>query len=252
MALMTRRSTFVGQRRHVDGVVEIARGFTVDGDDGKIAEIAAAGEIGFRNFLRRGAGGGENFVGEEVRQMMFANDDFDVHADFAGAAENFGDPPGRGDAAFRKARELDVYDGTVKLGKTQAAIWRGFFSSCDAQFLAQFGRQLLARGNRHFVEDARVVRQHVITLGTVSKQADDRGMFALDDLDDAAFGATVGAAALDACQDAIAVHGVVESIAADEEIAIDFWNRLIGDKKAIAVSVRDDSSGDEIRFVAAL
>ncbi len=45
----------VRQRADVDGVVEIARGFAVDGDDGQIAEIAAPAQVRFRHLLLRGA-----------------------------------------------------------------------------------------------------------------------------------------------------------------------------------------------------
>ena len=85
----------------MDGVVEIARGFAVDGDDGEIAEIAPAVELGLGYGLRRGLGLCEDVFGERVRQVMLADDDFDVHADVAGTAENFDDAAGGRDAAFR-------------------------------------------------------------------------------------------------------------------------------------------------------
>ena len=40
----------VGQRRNEDGVVEVAGGLAVDGDDGEAAEVFAAGE--FTGFLQ--------------------------------------------------------------------------------------------------------------------------------------------------------------------------------------------------------
>ncbi len=40
------RVVAVGEPVHPDGVVEIARGLAVDGDDGQVAEVAAAGEFG--------------------------------------------------------------------------------------------------------------------------------------------------------------------------------------------------------------
>ena len=58
--------------------------------------------------------------------------------------------------------------------------------------------------------DARVVRQHLIAVRAVAEEADERGMFALDNLHDAAFGAAVGAAAVDAREHVIAVHGVAD------------------------------------------
>ncbi len=76
----------VGERGYVDGVVKIARGFAVDRDDGKISKIAPAVEIGLGYGLRGGLGFGDGIFREYVRQMMLADDDFDVDADFAGAA----------------------------------------------------------------------------------------------------------------------------------------------------------------------
>ncbi len=45
---------------------------------------------------------------------MLANDDFDVDAEIAGAAENFDDASGGRCAAARKAENLDVDDGAVE------------------------------------------------------------------------------------------------------------------------------------------
>ena len=55
-----------------------------------------------------------DFGREDVRQVMLADDDFDVDAEIAGAAENFDDAAGRRSAAARKAQNLDVDDGAVE------------------------------------------------------------------------------------------------------------------------------------------
>jgi hypothetical protein len=98
------------------------------------------------------------------------------------------------------------------------------------------------------VLDARVVGQHDVAVRAVAEQADERGMFALDNLHDAAFGAAVRAAAFDAREDAIAVHGVAHAVAADEEVAFDARNRLVGDEKAVAIAMGDHAAGNEIRW----
>ena len=56
-----------------------------------------------------------------MREMVFANDDFDVHAHFAVTAEDFNDATRRSCAAARIAGELDVDDGAVQFRQTQAA-----------------------------------------------------------------------------------------------------------------------------------
>jgi len=78
----------VGQLADQDCVVEVAGGFTVDGDDGESAEVAAAVEFA-------GGDGGWNLLrffqsrgGEMVREMKFADDDFDVNAEVVFAAED--------------------------------------------------------------------------------------------------------------------------------------------------------------------
>ena len=52
----------------VDGIVEIARGFSVDGDDGKLAKIFAAGAFCFGHGMRQALGFLKDFGVEGVRQ----------------------------------------------------------------------------------------------------------------------------------------------------------------------------------------
>ena len=73
----------------VDGVVEIARGFSVDGDDGELAVVAAmaqgfggnAGCVGRFVGRYQGLGFFDHFGREAVGQVKFADDDFDVDAE---------------------------------------------------------------------------------------------------------------------------------------------------------------------------
>ena len=149
-----------------------------------------------------------------------------------GRAENFDHASGGRETALGKARDLDVHDGAIEFRQAQAAVGTGSPVPSSAELLAQLGRQFLARGNQHFVMDARVVGQHVVAVRAVAEQAHERGILALDDLHDAAFGAAVGAAALDAREHAVAVHGVGEVVAADEEIAVDSRDRRIGNEES--------------------
>ncbi len=100
--------------------------------------------------------------------------------------------------------------------------------------------------------DARVVGEHLIAVRAVAEEADECGMFALDNLDDAAFGAAVVAAAGDAGEDFVAVHGVADAVAADEEIAFNAWNRLVGHDEAVAVAMGDHAAGNQIRVGGSL
>ena len=86
------RVVAVGQAVHPDGVVEVARGFAVDGDDVQCAEIAAAGESRRRGWRRRERAACSSDLGREaVGQVVLADDDFDVDAEVVGAAEDLDD-----------------------------------------------------------------------------------------------------------------------------------------------------------------
>src|SRR5207302_1813499 len=81
----------VRQQANRDRVVEVARGFAVNGDDGQATEVAAALQFGSRDnrgcilrFLQDGSG-------EVVRKMELADGDLYVHAEVVLAAENFDD-----------------------------------------------------------------------------------------------------------------------------------------------------------------
>ena len=88
-------------------------------------------------------------------------------------------------------------------------------------------------------------------MRAVAEEADERRMLAAHDLHDAALGASIGAAADDAAEDAVAVHRVAEAIAADEEIAVDAGDRMVGHEEGVAVAMRDDAACDEIRVAGA-
>ena len=226
----------------MNGVVEIARRLAVNRDDGQAAEITAAHDVGRRDLLLSGARFGEHFVGENMWQVMFADDDLDIHADFAGAAENFDDASDGSEAAFGVARDFHIHDGAIEFREARVAHcrWAGPFGS--AQFFSPLRRQFFTGRNGNFVENARVVRKNHIALRAVAEQADERGMRALEDLHHTAFGAAVGAASHDAREDAIAVNGVDEIFAADVKVAIHSGDWRIGDQKAVAIAVRDDFS----------
>ncbi len=84
----------------------------------------------------------------------------------------------------------------------------------------------------------------MISMRAVAEQANHRGIFALDDLHHAAFGAPIRAAAGDAGEHVVAVHGVFERIAADEEVAFHSLHRVIWNKKGVAVAMGGDAAGD--------
>src|ERR1017187_904087 len=77
----------------VDGVVEIARGFAIDGDDGKLAVVAAVaqcvgGNHGFYAGLD-GLGFFDYFGREAMGQVKLADHDLDVDSEVVFFAEKF-------------------------------------------------------------------------------------------------------------------------------------------------------------------
>ncbi len=102
-----------------------------------------------------------------MRQVMLANHDLDVDADLAGPAENFDHAPHRRKTALRKSRHFDIHDGAVELRQPSSAVHGHLRASTRrcAEFFAQLRRQLFARRNRDFVENARVVGRTTLPCG---------------------------------------------------------------------------------------
>jgi hypothetical protein len=71
-------------------------------------------------------------------------------------------------------------------------------------------------------------------------------MRAVEDSNDAAFGAlrsgAATRAALDFCKDVVTVHGIFDGVARNEDVAIELRHRNIRDDKAVAVVVEDQAA----------
>ena len=79
----------------VDGVIEIAGGFSVDGDDGKTAVVAAVAQFVGVNNIFDGLRFFDDFGREAVGQVKFADHDLDVDSEVVFFAENFDDAAAR-------------------------------------------------------------------------------------------------------------------------------------------------------------
>src|SRR3984893_16739274 len=112
----------VGAALYVNGVIEIAGGVAVDGDDGEVAKIFAALAFCFGEGNCPAYGLLKQCGGKCVREVMLTNDDFDVDAEVAGAAKDFHDASGWRGAATRVSREIDVHCGAVEFGKNREAL----------------------------------------------------------------------------------------------------------------------------------
>src|SRR5947209_16585837 len=129
----------IGTALDVNGVVEIARGFAVNGDDGNAAEIFAAGTLVLSERLGAVLGFVEDLARKLMREMMLADDDFGVDADFAGAAEDFDDAAGGSSAAAWIPDELDVYYGAIEFGEVRdaPATSAAIIGAAEAKFLGE-------------------------------------------------------------------------------------------------------------------
>ena len=124
-----------------------------------------------------------------MRQVMLANDDFDVDAEIAGAAENFDDASGGRSAAARKAQDLDVDDGAVEFVEMRDAGVRDVSRGDRSRHVRPFDRGGRARPSfsascgvssspgEDFdgVLHAGVVRKDVVAARAVVEEADDVG-----------------------------------------------------------------------------
>jgi hypothetical protein len=240
--------TAVGAMLDVDSVVKVASGFAVDGDDGEMAEIFAALAVGIADGNSTMFGVAEDFGGKRVREMVLANDNFGVDAEFAGAAENFDDAANGGLSTAGVAEEFNVDDGAFEFGELRkAAAARGFFRMGQVESLAKSGSQLIAGRDFDFVMDARVVGQDDVVAAAVAEKADYGRMRAAEDADDAAFGAArAGEAAnsLDFGEDMVAMHGVFDVGTGDEEVAIELRDGRVGNDEAITVMMEDEAAFD--------
>ena len=231
----------------VDGVVEIARGLSIDGHDRQVPEIFPACALDFIDGLRATLGFIQNFGGERMREMMLADDDLGINAEIAGTPENLDDAAGRRCASVRIAQQLHVHDGSVQFIQPRDAPRSdaGFIRAAETQLLPQPGGQFVAARNLHLVLDSNIVRQDHIVLGAVAKQTDDRWMRAAQDSNDAALStlrAGDAAQTLNLCQNVVAVHRVLDAVARNEDIAVELRHRRIRDDEAITVVVENQPS----------
>ena len=223
------RVVAVGQAIHPHGIVEISRGFAVDGDDVERAEIAAA----FQVFGVDGGGHPfglfHHFGRKLVRQVVLADDDFNVHSEIVGMAQNLDDAAGRGIVI----QQLHIYDHAVEI-----------LDRIDARRLdpdaidhRAGGRKLHAFGNVDPLADAVVERHHVLPTAPNLELADHRGVGALEHLDDFAIGAAIGLDAGDARHHAIAVHGLRRGVRRDEDVSGDSLDRPFGNDESVTIPV---------------
>ena len=108
----------VAVRHAADGdrIVEVARGFAVDGDDGQRAEVAAMAQLAGGDHRVEVLRFLQDFDREAMRQVKLADDDLDVDAEVVFVAENFEDAAARVLGRRGPVGDLDFDDYTFEVG----------------------------------------------------------------------------------------------------------------------------------------
>jgi hypothetical protein len=124
------------------------------------------------------------------------------------------------------------------------------FGRSGEKLIAKGGRKFIAGREFDFVLDARIVRKNGSAAGSVAKKANDGGMSAAENADDAAFGATRAGSSIEALNfgdDVVAVHGIFDGVARDKEVAVHVGNGDVRNYEAVAVLMKNEAALD---FVA--
>jgi hypothetical protein len=186
-----------------------------------------------------------------VRQMVLANDDFGVDAEIARAAEDFDNASGGSGAATAVTNEFGIDDGAIEFGDVREALAasRLFFRARE-ELLAESGRDFVAGRKLNFMLDARIVGDDDRTAGGVAEQANDGGVSASNDANYAALGtASAGKSAKtgDFGDDGVAMHGIFDAVARNEDITVDVGKSDVSNNKAVAILMENETTAN---FVA--
>ena len=215
-----------------DGVVEIAGGIGIDGDDKFGAEIFAADGVVGQFDGRDGGGFGKGIGRESGGEIEFSDDGENVDSGVGGSAEAFEDDAfGIGLAVF----PVDEFSN---------------------DFIAGFGGGGAGGawgGNVEVMEEARIVGDDDKETGGFLKSAHDLGGLSFEDTNDATAEAIGGGwattaggggacATIDTCHDEIAVKGGTGFLRGDMEVGGAVW----GDDEGEAFGVELDGAGDEV------
>ena len=193
-----------------DGIVEVARVLTVDGNGRRVAEIGAAPNVAVGDRRPETDRLGNRFVGMRVGNAPLADDDLGVDAGRVDVAEHFGHAPDRAARRRRPAREL------------------------DADHQSRIGAAFLARRNEDIHQDPAIERHdvsHAVLVAIVA--ADDPLVGSFEDADDPSLGTASLLDPLDAHDHAIAVHRFVHQRTGNVDVAARF-ERAFGRNESVS------------------
>ena len=192
-----------------------------------------------------------DFAGKSVRQVVLADDDLGVYAEIAGAAENFDDTAGGRGAFAGVANKFGIDDCAVEFRNVRKSrTFAGAIFFGGNKLLTESGREFFAGRKFDFVLNARIVGNNYTAARGVTEEADDGGMRASDNADDAALGAAGTGRTAEAGNfgdDVVAVHGVFDVIARNEEVAVEIGDGDVRNDEAVTVLMENEAAFD---FVA--
>ena len=227
------------ERKDGDGVVKVLRRFAVNGNDGQIAKVPAAGDFFSGDGCGEGACFSEGVVREFVQQVVFPDDDLDVYAEVVTVSENLDDLAGRALGRRREADHFDIYDQAVQFW-TRLPLATSGAAGCP-----RFSRSgHLVRKNPDVVLNSFVERDHEGAARMPTIFPNQRGVCALQDSFNTSFCAPEAADPSPADHYAVAVHAAAHGVRAYIDVAARLAERLVRDDEAVAVSVADQPSGD--------
>jgi hypothetical protein len=186
--------------------------------------------------------------------MVFADDHLDVDAEVVGMAENLDDFAAGGASGRRPRGDFNVDDETFELARIVVADLEASFFAENAMRSGsdvrrgEFGVVRNDDGLGHpVVEGGDVVAAEVFAAAAfacVVKNADDGGIAAGEDAQDAAELSAVGPWRSEFNEDLVALHGVADFVGGDKDVV--FTPALGGADEAKAVAVEVEASGDEV------
>ena len=117
----------------VNCVVEVSRRLAINGNDRQAAKIFSLSQFLFGGKLCTMIGFCQYGTRKFMRQMMLANNNLGVDAQFPGAAENFQHAAARRGTGARKAQDLNVHDRAIEFVEAGNALAAVAWILCFAQ-----------------------------------------------------------------------------------------------------------------------
>src|SRR5690606_14767674 len=205
----------------VDGVVEVARVFPVDGDEGQVAQVDALFLVLLVHFRLELARLLDHGLGPDMRDVVAAQRHVDLHAWGHVVTDHFDDVALRLEARGWPVSDLDLDElPDARTGGTPG-------------------------GDQHFLLDLGIVGDHEADAVLYVVTADDALVSTADHLDDAAFATATPVETGHSHKGAVAVEDQAHLRRAEEQIV----TAVIRHEETEAVAVATDAPANQVELV---